>query len=340
MWRLYGWFTGLMTCGSCVGAVAYAARMMLLVNDFKTYDSSDPTERASLAALSYSFFPAYLVTYAIEFLCMCAALLMVLDRMSVFAAPDAGVHKRWTAVGRIVMAVVVLGNAVGLAANIASAVEYRKAADYMNTASERYAANNTNDGDKFVSLSLESVQLSGSNASVQRFGEVAVLLIVIILFAVVGGLFLRRLSASMSIFDAAARRASVGRTVRLQMTDAAAAGRALRLQMLGTTAFVFVTMLLRSVFSTMLAVALRLRDFGNKCPGTIDRCDASCHNVYTHIAQWMNHTPEFQLVIVLISSPLSQLVALWGMTTKSMLPLMMPSKHEPNEEMDELQTLS
>ena len=32
VWRLYGWFSGLMMCGSCFGAVAWAARMMYQVN--------------------------------------------------------------------------------------------------------------------------------------------------------------------------------------------------------------------------------------------------------------------------------------------------------------------
>ena len=33
VWRLYGWFTALMTCGSCFGAVAWAARMMQLITN-------------------------------------------------------------------------------------------------------------------------------------------------------------------------------------------------------------------------------------------------------------------------------------------------------------------
>ena len=33
----------------------------------------------------------------------------------------------------------------------------------------------------------------------------------------------------------------------------------------------------------------------------------------------MTYTPEFQLTIVLVSSPLALLVALWGMTTKATL---------------------
>jgi hypothetical protein len=36
----------------------------------------------------------------------------------------------------------------------------------------------------------------------------------------------------------------------------------------------------------------------------------------------MSRTPEFQLIIVLISSPLSLIVALWGMTTRQMLQLL------------------
>jgi hypothetical protein len=43
---------------------------------------------------------------------------------------------------------------------------------------------------------------------------------------------------------------------------------------------------------------------------------------------WMLRTPEFQVTIVLISSPLTLLVALWGMTTKVILHLMRSSRRE------------
>jgi hypothetical protein len=51
-------------------------------------------------------------------------------------------------------------------------------------------------------------------------------------------------------------------------------------------------------------------------------CDASCFNVYRLMQVWLIYTPEFQLTVVLISSPLTLLVALWGMTTDRMLQLM------------------
>ena len=99
VWRLYGWFTALMACGSCVGAVAWAALMMGLVNGFKGNTSiKDPVQLSSLFALAYSWRAVFLVLYAVEFLCLSAAKLMVLDRLSVFSAPEGtGARRRWTA---------------------------------------------------------------------------------------------------------------------------------------------------------------------------------------------------------------------------------------------------
>ena len=318
LWRLYGWFTALMACGSCFGAVAWAAYMMGLVNGFKTNTSEDLAQEASLFALAYSWRAAFSVTYAVEFLCMCAAKLMVLDRMMVFAAPPgAGMPKLWAAAGRVVMAAVVLGNAVGLAANAAAAVHSQKTAEAESTASAYYAANNTKDGDKFDSLAQHEAQLGGPIESVQRFAEVAVLLLIVVAFAVVGALCARILYTRVKPIGVDAGYDAFIATV----------GRTLRLQMLGTTAFIFVTFLLRSVFSTMLAVAYQLRDADKECPEAKTRCDA-CYNEYTHIVLWMACTPEFPLTIILISSPVAQLVALWGMTTKSTLHLMMTSKRD------------
>ena len=44
--------------------------------------------------------------------------------------------------------------------------------------------------------------------------------------------------------------------------------------------------------------------------------------MWTVILFWLEYTPEFQLTVVLISSPLALLVALWGMTDKRTLQLM------------------
>ena len=91
-----------------------------------------------------------------------------------------------------------------------------------------------------------------------------------------------------------------------------------------TTAVVFVAFVVRSVQSTMLAVARQLQDGADgqrRCPG-VTFCDPSCFNEFTHIQQWAVRTPEFQVTIVLVSSPLTLLVALWGMTSKQTLEAM------------------
>jgi hypothetical protein len=143
-------------------------------------------------SIAASWLPLFLVTYAVEFLCLCAAKLMVLDRMATFAAPeDPRLQTRWAAAGRVVMAAVVLGNAVGLAANAAAAVHSQKAAQAESTASAYYTANNTEEGDKFDLLSEHEGQLRGSISSVQMFAEVAVLLLIVVAFAVVGVLCAR-----------------------------------------------------------------------------------------------------------------------------------------------------
>jgi hypothetical protein len=43
---------------------------------------------------------------------------------------------------------------------------------------------------------------------------------------------------------------------------------------------------------------------------------------------WMLRTPEFQVTIVLLSSPLTLLVALWGMTSRQTLQAMKSKEQE------------
>ena len=95
------------------------------------------------------------------------------------------------------------------------------------------------------------------------------------------------------------------------------------MRFVGATAFVFVAFVLRATFSAMSAVARQWRQIDESC---LDICE--CHNVYAHITVWLAYTPEFQLVVILVSSPLALLVALWGMTSKATLYLMKSSQRE------------
>jgi hypothetical protein len=317
VWRLYGWFSALMMCGSCVGAVTWAAWMQRIVGQF-TAGANPSTlslsQRYLMFSVSTRWEVVFRVTYPIEFLCLSVAKLMVLDRLSDFAAAG-GETKRWVMGGRIVMAAVVLGNTVGLAANIAAAVYYQKTAETVSAASGFFAANSTALGLEYQLSGTTLNKLAHSIASVQSFFEVAVLLLIVAAFLAVGIACARRVSS---------------RLLALSADSAAMADtRTLRLQIVVVTGFIFATFLLRSVVSTMLAVASQLQDSDNVCPGHLtdfSRYCKSCYNVFTHVWLWNTFTPEFLPVVVLISSPLALLVALWGMTSKLTLQLMRSRK--------------
>ena len=101
-----------------------------------------------------------------------------------------------------------------------------------------------------------------------------------------------------------------------------------KLQMVATIVFVFAAFLLRAVFSIMLAVASQFQELSRTCPGVTSLCDASCHNMFTHLLLWALNTPEFQVTVVLVSSPLALLVALWGMTSSQALHAMTSKEQE------------
>jgi hypothetical protein len=93
----------------------------------------------------------------------------------------------------------------------------------------------------------------------------------------------------------------------------------LQRQLIGISTVVFFTLLLRFIFSSMFALKNVLQNGDANCPVP---CDRPCFNAYLLIQRWLLFTPEFQLSVILKSSRLSLLVALWGMTSERMLQLM------------------
>ena len=68
----------------------------------------------------------------------------------------------------------------------------------------------------------------------------------------------------------------------------------------------------------MFALGNALQNDNAACASSAKKCDVSCFNMYSLMQTWLIYTPEFQLIVVLFSSPLALLVALWGMTTDKM----------------------
>jgi hypothetical protein len=307
VWRLYGWFSGLMCLGSVFGAVTWAAWMMVLALYFSQTQvpSGDNAQLHAIYAQYAYWYSVFCITYAIEFLCLSVAKLLVLDRIADFSVPKGdGMSRRLAVGGRAVIAVVVVGNVVGLCANVAAAVFFKQTGDFYSASSAAFAANMTDAGNNMNTSADNSLQIAYDAVSVQSFCEVAVLLIIIFAFAVVGIAGAHRLSSALANMS----------------VEHGAAGRQLRRQIVGTASFVFVTFLLRAAFAIMNALANGLQNNGAACAATdVNPCDSSCYNVYAIMQSWLQVTPELQLSVVLISSPLALLVALWGMTSEQTL---------------------
>ncbi len=329
VWRLYGWFNWLMLCGSCFGAVTWSTRIKFLEFIFKThdiinsYESSGETYPNASIALKHSFEArafewraAFSVTYPIEFMFLSAAKLMVLDRMLDFAAPQEHVMRDKLMISaRMVMSAVILGNVFGIVANAVAAAYYTRAADAADASSAQYYDGNTTQGAAYYLKFQQQLQQAILIGSYQAFAEVAVLLLIVAAFVVCGVLCAHRVSS---------------RVLGAESTSVlATAGRRLWLQIVGTSAFVFVAFLLRSAFSVMHAVAQWRQDLDNPNNCTDSRrCDPQCFNSYTQMTIWMLFTPQFQMTIVFISSPLALLVALWGMTSKRTIRLIKSSRRD------------
>lgn len=317
-------YAGLMALGSCFGMFSWIAKMLHLSNnavavdlfrqnnltrDINWYNSETAQWQASFA-----------VSHALEFLCLSAAKLMVLDRMSDFAMPmmSDATRKKWKKLGKVMMAVAVVICLTGLFGNVA-------AADYWGRSSQislqlYNIASNAAASPNFDTFSTESKNLNHRAlriSSAQYFSEFIVLLLIVVAFAVVGGLCLRRIRSISSLLTR-------GSTTSDE-TAAASEGRDLRRKIVFTAVFSFVVFLFRAIQAAMVALALLQSDFDSGRCAQLNRlslCSLDKCNVWTHMLRWFQRTPEFETVVVVMSSPLALAVALWGMTTRNTVRVM------------------
>jgi hypothetical protein len=125
----------------------------------------------------------------------------------------------------------------------------------------------------------------------------------------------RRLSFALRAIDELSKRQHSPSTSSSVLADAAVHARTLRMKIVCTTLTVFLAFLLQFVKAAMIGFAYSLRDYPKTCPGVTDPCDTSCYDVSTLITVWLGSTPEFEPIVLLLSSPLTLLAVLAGMTT-------------------------
>jgi hypothetical protein len=150
--------------------------------------------------------------------------------------------------------------------------------------------------------------------SIQEFSEMIVLVIQVLAFLVVGIMCARRVSSALLSLSPNA--------------DASASAMRLHRQIVFTAAVIFITFLPRATFASMKAASNALQDIGYcEClplcsdvvvQGRASKCPRPC-NQWFHMALYLQYSPEFNLLVVLLSTSLVQLVVLWGMTSDRML---------------------
>ena len=107
-------------------------------------------------------------------------------------------------------------------------------------------------------------------------------------------------------------------------TEAGRQIKKVRLQITVTVSTVFVLFLVRSLYAAALAASRRGQistpfDDDPQCPRTTTVFCDTCQEVGLIVQTWLWLCPEFSFTVFLLSSPVTILVSLWGMTTDSLL---------------------
>jgi hypothetical protein len=146
------------------------------------------------------------------------------------------------------------------------------------------------------------------------------LFIMLVSFVVAGALCIRRFYSG----------------TRTNATEAGRRNNKVRRQIIGTVSTVFFTFLIRAVYAAALAAS---RQGGNVISTTLSlgskeayqsKCDTNkykdvsdvckpCQGLGVIVQMWLYLCPAFPFTVFLLSSPVTILVALWGMTTDSFL---------------------
>jgi hypothetical protein len=302
-WKHQGLFVYLAFSSSLFGALAFGSRwrhLTLIYNVNALLSASNPTN--DMLQYAYEQYhsrlrwaAAYYVMYPIELWFTLLAKVTVLSRLQRFSS-TAHQRSRWSACNRVSAAIMLLCMCTGFIGNCAAAVSYVKAADLMGEAAVAFSVNKTSLGYNISQQARSEDTLAHSIASVQRFSEMSVLIVVIVSFLVVGVLSSRVISIALRrLFDAASTLGSSGGNARSAeirdlVRDANTQGKELRVRVVVTIAFIFLTVLLRATISSFYAVAQSLQDNGNPC--TTNNC-SPCRNAYSNMQGWILYTPEY-----------------------------------------------
>ena len=252
----------------------------------------------------------------------------MIDRLVDFSKLTAAHKSRWALLGRVSVGIIILGNAIGMCGNITAAVFFSRSAAFQESQAmyfgiDQAARNNENQ------KAIDSLTTGMRFAAVHMAFEAIMLLLIVIAVLIVGVASARRIRAASSSSTRMLQEAECKR--KAQELDDRIVLTKLKRQITITCVAVFISFLIRAAYSTMFTLSNALQnDFSNCTNSQIarkDRC-SGCYDVPYFIAIWMMYTPALYYGTVIISQPVTLMIALWGMTAERMIFIMRTKEQE------------
>jgi len=319
-----GAFIALVCAGSASGIVAWSFNIRSYPPYF-AYISLQATKgsRAELYrtnAAATLYYGSFFTPYAIEVLCLSLAKLLIIGRLvkhvhvCVPMALTAGGQRQYrTTLRRIdrvyafCVTMCVVSGAACISGSVGATVLYLKYSAMSRSAAD--ATNVTTGADTDASSEINALVNEGFTTAAnwltaQIVSEVVMLFSVILGYITVGPASALVLRNIMAVIDNALRHApaSAKRDVLNRMMLAAASQRR---QLLVCYALVLATFVPRAAFNVLNVIANVNVAYNSDCGA----CD-ECQTLGSIVSSFLNATPEFQAIVVAISSPLPLTVSI------------------------------
>jgi hypothetical protein len=261
-------------------------------NTSQTQDATlaQPVKRNEVLRDMLHYSALYYLLYPFELLFVILAQVCVLHRMQLFSNSSSWSAPRQRHVAcawRAFVALLVAGILVGIGSNIATAVFFSQAADFNTEALKALALNHTAPVPRYEQQAKVATSRAVATASLQRLSEAAVLLMFIAVYCIVGIRSYRIITTALRTLLQAEQRFVAAKDSGAKQTfsqqrqliaDASDQGRTLLLKVVVTFVLVFVSILVRSLFHVLYAVAQAGQDYANPC--ALSQC-STCKNVFS-----------------------------------------------------------
>ena len=211
IWRLYGVFTFSAFVGSICGVMTWSlflTKEVLYIEALRLVGKDPAKSSAELRLLgaNYTGYPAFHVFKSLAFLFVSVSKLMVFDRMTQFSVKRAqeALVQRMGTVQRVVLGIVLVVNAVAVAASLASTAYFSLAAGADASAAAAFSNNNTAVGKSFLRDAESHADVGYTCIAVVHTCNVSCLLVIITAFVGVGVFVAMRIRHFLACSRAAA----------------------------------------------------------------------------------------------------------------------------------------